>query len=809
MAEFTSAHSPAASRPLSLSAGWRVALAAAAAGLGAGAAVWIGATGPQDPSLRALLMSGAAALGAATAAGVGWSLDAARRGQNALEAIYALEEASDSFLLADDLGAALGANRSARRMFAHVAAGPGGRRRLAVMLGADSDAEGRIYRLIRGALDSGAAEDVFIGPEGARIAASVSRLARGRGETLWRLRREEAPPAPTPMPLAPALPAPLAAGAADLPIGYYRADRGGALLEVNPALLALAGRAEGEAPARLEDLFEEGAAALSPALAPEDEELRVSGRLKGGVAVEATQRLLRRADGAMEAQGFVMRAARAAGRSGPRLPQYFDAAPLAIAVADSEGVVIESNDRMMRLTQGALSPGASLAAAVKVEDRREFDAALRSLASGEAVKPFEAHLPDREGPPRIAQIFMAREGGGTGAILAYFIDVSEQRSLELKFAQSQKMQAIGQLVGNLAHDFNNLLTVIIGHCDLLLQTHEAGDPGFADINQVKQTANRGAALVRHLLAFSRQQTLKKRPTQLTDYFSENIHMLNRMSSEKIQFETHHARDLWPVNIDPDAFFTVLMNLVINARDAMPEGGAIFFASRNVAREEAARMDNPILPPADYVMIEVRDTGTGIPKENLGKIFEPFFSTKGANGTGLGLASVYGAIKQMDGFVFVESEFGQGACFRIFLPRHVGEALVEAAAPSVTARDLSGKGIILLVEDEAAVRSFASRALEVRGYQVLQAASGEEALEILADSERKIDLIISDVVMPNMDGPTLLAKIRERGRNTRILFISGYAEEAFRKNLRSGEEFLFLPKPFSLKDLALKVKQALT
>ncbi|MDD2868810.1 response regulator [Neomegalonema sp.] len=806
MADFLASQPP--SRPVGPGAGWRVALAAAAAGLGAGAAVWIGAAGPADPSLRVLLMSGAAALGAATAAGVGWSLDLARRGQNTLEAIYALEEAADAYVLVDDLGAALGANRAGRRLFAHVASGPGGRRRLAVMLGSDSDAEGRIYRLIRGALDSGAAEDAFQAPGGARFHASVSRLARGKGETLWRIRREEPAPAPVAEPEAAAVGAPLCA---DLPIGYYRADRGGALLEANPALLALAGRAPGDMPARLEDLFEEGAAALSPALAPENEEIRVGARLRGGGAAEVAQRLLRGPEGAAEAHGFVMRAARAQARApgAPRLPQYFEAAPLAIAVADAEGLVIESNDHMLRLTHGALNPGASLAAAVKLEDRREFDAALRALAAGEAVKPFEAHLPDREGPPRIAQIFMAREGGDSGAILAYFIDVSEQRSLELKFAQSQKMQAIGQLVGNLAHDFNNLLTVIIGHCDLLLQTHEAGDPGFADINQVKQTANRGAALVRHLLAFSRQQTLKKRPVRLAEYFSENIHMLHRMSSERIRFEApHYARDLWPVNIDPDAFFSVLMNLVINARDAMPQGGSIAISSRNVAREEAARLDNPILPPADYVLIEVRDTGTGIPRENLGKIFEPFFSTKGANGTGLGLASVYGAVKQMDGFVFVESELGQGTCFRIFLPRHAHEAAAEAALAPAT-RDLSGKGLILLVEDEAAVRSFASRALEVRGYQVLQAASGEEALELLADESQKIDLIISDVVMPNMDGPTLLGRIRELGRDTRILFISGYAEEAFRKNLRSGEEFLFLPKPFSLKDLALKVKQALS
>lgn len=807
MADFTA--SPPVPPRRALGAGWRVALAAAAAGLGAGAAVWIGASGPQDANLRVLLMSGAAALGAGAAAGVGWSLDLARRGQNTLEAIYALEEAADAYVLADDLGAALGANRAGRRLFAHVASGPGGRRRLAAMLGADSDAEGRIYRLIRGALETGSAEDSFRVSDGGLFAASVSRLARGKGETLWRIRREE-PPAPSPAPEAPA-PVLSARVCADLPIGYYRADRGGAVLEANPALLALAGRAPGDPPARLEDLFEEGAAALSPALAAEDEEIRVSARLRGGGLVETTQRLIRDAQGATEAHGFVMRAARASGRvSGatPRLPQYFDAAPLAIAVADSEGLVIESNDRMMRLTQGALSPGASLAAAVKLEDRKEFDAALKALAAGEAVKSFEAHLPDREGPPRIAQIFMDREGGGTGAILAYFIDVSEQRSLELKFAQSQKMQAIGQLVGNLAHDFNNLLTVIIGHCDLLLQNHEAGDPGFADINQVKQTANRGAALVRHLLAFSRQQTLKKRSVRLTEYFSENLHMLHRMSSERIRFTPHHARDLWPVNIDPDAFFTVLMNLVINARDAMPEGGSIFIRSENVSREESARLDNPILPPADYVMIEVRDTGTGIPRENLGKIFEPFFSTKGANGTGLGLASVYGAIKQMDGFIFVESEPGEGAAFRIFLPRHAHEEPAPAAQ-AVASRDLSGKGLILLVEDEAAVRSFASRALEVRGYQVLQAASGEEALALLADQSQKIDLIISDVVMPNMDGPTLLSRIRESGRDTRILFISGYAEEAFRKNLRSGEEFLFLPKPFSLKDLAVKVKQALT
>jgi two-component system cell cycle sensor histidine kinase/response regulator CckA len=381
--------------------------------------------------------------------------------------------------------------------------------------------------------------------------------------------------------------------------------------------------------------------------------------------------------------------------------------------------------------------------------------------------------------------------------------------LQSNFAQSQKMQAIGQLAGGVAHDFNNVLTAIIGYCDLLLANHRPTDPSFRDINQIKQNANRAASLVRQLLAFSRRQTLRPQVLQLGDVLSDLQMLMRRLVGEKIDLELRHGRDLWLVEADVNQFEHVLVNLIVNARDAMPQGGKIALRTRNVMATECAGFNEASLDPGDYVAIEVEDFGHGIAPDVKDKIFEPFFTTKEVGkGTGLGLAMVYGIVKQTGGYVFCSSTVGKGTVFTILLPRyspdetHPARPIEQAPAPSA---DLTGHGTILLVEDEEAVRAFGARALASRGYTVLQAASGSEALQIVEQNGGQIDLVVSDVVMPEMDGPTMFGELRKRGVKAKVIFVSGYAEDAFAKNLPEGEDFSFLPKPFSLKQLIEAVK----
>jgi two-component system cell cycle sensor histidine kinase/response regulator CckA len=374
------------------------------------------------------------------------------------------------------------------------------------------------------------------------------------------------------------------------------------------------------------------------------------------------------------------------------------------------------------------------------------------------------------------------------------------------------MQAVGQLAGGIAHDFNNVLTAIIGFSDLLLASHRPTDPSFQDIMNIKQNANRAASLVRQLLAFSRRQTLRPEIIQLGDTLTELRMLLSRLLGENVELRVVHGRDLWPIKADQSQLEQVIVNLAVNARDAMPGGGRLTISTRNVGVGEALLFETPGMPDADYVLIEVTDTGTGIPPDIMQKIFEPFFTTKPiGQGTGLGLSTVYGIVKQTGGFIYCVSEEGRGTTFAIFLPRQL-ESVIEKSEVKIEATpqatDLTGSATILLVEDEEAVRAFASRALQSRGYVVHEAGTGTEALAVMAEQAGKIDLVVSDVVMPEMDGPTLLRELRKLRPELQIIFVSGYAEDAFARNLPEGESFHFLPKPFSLKQLATAVKDAL-
>ncbi|MGO4832207.1 response regulator, partial [Rhizobiaceae sp. 2RAB30] len=416
--------------------------------------------------------------------------------------------------------------------------------------------------------------------------------------------------------------------------------------------------------------------------------------------------------------------------------------------------------------------------------------------------------------------------------IVYAVETTEQKALESQMAQSQKMQAVGQLAGGIAHDFNNVLTAIIMASDLLLANHRPSDPSFPDIMNIKQNANRAASLVRQLLAFSRKQTLRPEVLNLTDVLADLRMLLARLVGNEIRLKVDHGRDLWPVKADIGQFEQVIVNLVVNARDAMPTGGELAIRTKNLELEDTKTYSYRELTPGEYVLVEVQDSGTGIEPAVLKKIFEPFFTTKEVGkGTGLGLSMVYGIIKQTGGFIYCDSEVGKGTVFRIFLPRHVVEQKPapvavqdlrtpeqKSAAPAEptqpaprqaeTPKDLSGSATVLLVEDEDAVRMGGMRALTSRGYTVHEASSGVEALEIFKELDGKVDIVVSDVVMPEMDGPTLLGELRKIQPGIKFVFVSGYAEDAFAKNLPQDAHFGFLPKPFSLKQLATVVKDML-
>jgi two-component system, cell cycle sensor histidine kinase and response regulator CckA len=401
-------------------------------------------------------------------------------------------------------------------------------------------------------------------------------------------------------------------------------------------------------------------------------------------------------------------------------------------------------------------------------------------------------------------------GLGDAAVLLGLKDNSEETKLKRQVAQATKMNAIGQLAGGVAHDFNNILTAIIGYCDLMMLRHQPGDSDYDDIQQIKNNSNRAASLTRQLLAFSRQQTLRPQVLQLPDVVAEVSNLLKRLLGETIRLEVHHGRAMGTVRADPGQLEQVIVNLGVNARDAMPAGGVVHISTKAVTQSDVRAMGSEILPIGDYILLSVEDSGTGISKENLGKIFEPFFTTKEVGkGTGLGLSTVYGIVKQSGGFIFAESEPGQGTRFDIYLPVHVGGEPVATIADKrdlQKPKDLWGSGRILLVEDEDMVRAVAERALTRQGYVVETACDGEEALAMFAGG-KGYDLIVSDVVMPNMDGPAMARQLRAKYGNVRILFMSGYAEEQLRQSINL-DNVAFLPKPFSVQQIAEAVRDAL-
>lgn len=515
-----------------------------------------------------------------------------------------------------------------------------------------------------------------------------------------------------------------------------------------------------------------------------------------------------------------------------RFTRFFNSTPMAIAGVDASGRILRTNAPFLQLFSSVVDRDAvdrrvRFETIVHERDRPAFAGAFEKARQRQAnIEPIDSVLPgNEERHIRFYVNAVADNAGGEGAeesAIVYAVETTEQKALEGQMAQSQKMQAVGQLAGGIAHDFNNVLTAIIMASDLLLTNHRPSDPSFPDIMNIKQNANRAASLVRQLLAFSRKQTLRPEVLNLTDVLADLRMLLARLVGNDIKLKIDHGRDLWPVKVDIGQFEQVVVNLAVNARDAMPSGGDLTVRTRNVTTEECKSFAYRELTPADYVLVDVEDTGSGIAPDVLKKIFEPFFTTKEVGkGTGLGLSMVYGIIKQTGGFIFCDSEVGKGTVFRIFLPRHIAEVKKQAepgaapaavaaapAKPADTAKDLSGSATVLLVEDEDAVRMGGVRALTSRGYTVHEASSGVEALEVFEALGGKVDIVVSDVVMPEMDGPTLLGELRKRQPDIKFVFVSGYAEDAFAKNLPADAHFGFLPKPFSLKQLATIVKDVL-
>jgi two-component system cell cycle sensor histidine kinase/response regulator CckA len=497
----------------------------------------------------------------------------------------------------------------------------------------------------------------------------------------------------------------------------------------------------------------------------------------------------------------------------PSAGEIFREAPMGVAFAEAGGTLTDANAAFKAFfgSSGALA-GRPLAGLVEESDRERVKTLIAKAAKGETgigSVELRAAGPKDASHERMAELFAGPSADGR--VILYLLDVSEQKALEIKFAQSQKMQAVGQLAGGVAHDFNNLLTVIIGNSEFLLMRHQAGDPSFKEINEIHQNALRAATLVGQLLAFSRKQTLQPKVLEVREVVGELAILLRRLLREGVELKLEREGEAWPVHADEAQLSNAIINLVVNARDAMPKGGVVTIKTANETTTTPVALGTAIMPSGDYVRIDVSDSGIGIPKEHLGKIFDPFFTTKPVGqGTGLGLATVYGIVKQSNGFITVDSEVGKGTTFRIFLPRHRVEEQAAAPEPERAApRDVTGQDTILLVEDEEAVRSFAARALRMRGYNVLEASGGEEALEIVRAAQAPIHLLVTDVVMPAMDGPTLVRAVRRIRPEMAVIFMSGYAEEAFRRNDENASDLHFLPKPFGLKQLAAKVKEVLS
>jgi two-component system cell cycle sensor histidine kinase/response regulator CckA len=698
----------------------------------------------------------------------------------------ALTLSSDPVALTDGEGSVLVVNNAYRERFAgtpplHLASSDDGREGLKL-------ARSMAWR-------DGAGCVAKIEMKGGPVPVEVDRVGVRNDLLLWRF-----PEAPSPDPLSSAV------RSVESEVGDRLASAGvlaavvdgkGTVLAANSLFTERAlGSDDLPERTRFGDLFEIG----------EDEQMRLVLEGENGQPVRAVH-LPAELMGDGGAGTFLLFDASGAGSvaQSSNLQALLDVLPIGLALVDRDGRFLTMNTAFRQAAglKGSTMPVYPGDLVVK-EDKAAVADAVRRNARGPAMSgDLAIRLANQTSEP-VALTIAGLRGLGDAAVLLLLKDNSEEAKLKRQVAQATKMQVVGQLAGGVAHDFNNILTAIIGHCDLMLMRHTPGDSDYDDIQQIKSNSNRAAGLTRQLLAFSRQQTLRPQVLQLPDVVSEVSHLLKRLLGETVELVVKHGRNLGPIRADPGQLEQVIINLAVNARDAMAakSGGTLTIQTYSVKADQVAELGSDILPIADYSALSVADTGTGIAPSVLGKIFEPFFTTKEVGkGTGLGLSTVYGIVKQSGGFIFADSKVGEGTRFVIYLPVHREEAgAAKARKTDKTKKDeLWGSGTVLLVEDEPMVRSVAERALTRHGYTVITADNGEDALEILAKNE-PVDLLISDVVMPGMDGPTMVREARRSRPDLKILFMSGYAEEQLRKSI-DIENVNFLAKPFSVIELA--------
>ncbi len=500
-------------------------------------------------------------------------------------------------------------------------------------------------------------------------------------------------------------------------------------------------------------------------------------------------------------------------KSEERFRKLFDSNTIGITIADLEGNTYEVNDaylQMLGYTREDL-----LAGKVRWTDRTPHEYQARDAEAAEELRrtgiasPWEKELLRKDGTrvPVLIGVAMLK-ASEEGRCIAYTVDLTERRNLEEQFRQAQKMEAVGQLAGGVAHDFNNMLTAILGYSELLSERFEAGSEEFEGLEEIRKAAERAASLTRQLLAFSRQQVLERRVLDLNHLIEEVEKMLRRLIGEDIELNVTLAPALWRVQADAGQLEQVLLNLAVNARDAMPQGGKLTIETGNVELDDAYARQHLTVRPGRYVMIAVSDTGIGMDSRTLSRVFEPFFTTKErGKGTGLGLATVYGIVKQSGGYIWVYSEPGQGTAFKIYLPpaeEGAEEDLALQADPSA----LYGSETVLLVEDEESVRSLSRTILEAFGYTVLEADGGEQALEIVRSRSQPVDLVLTDVVMPAMSGTELVSRLEEAHPGIRSLYMSGYTDDAVVRHGLLEKGRVFLQKPFTPGALGRKVREAL-
>ncbi|MEL6244484.1 MAG: response regulator [Pseudomonadota bacterium] len=745
-----------------------------------------------------------------------------------------IEALDEAVLVTEAGGAPIAANTAYQDLARQILIAPSGSSgpdTVDYMLGANPGLSAPIFRLSRSAKALEHRREVLppvtIGPEAwpAQFEITVSPLPRGK--VLWRLRRIQGSEEAT--------------GAADMkslyvedaPMGFFAARPDGTITYANGWLRELLGIPESAKNIRIDDIMRPEFVKLLRRDRKSGAPGRADIMVRGNDGVEVPVQAVTTWSGkGIEATGrtIIMSASQAAkgedrltavSASRPPRPDgdpMFDDAPFGAVRLEGgavDGAIItDANRALMAMTEGQAAPGGRFADLFTSEDG--LDALSLSLIDA-IDKPVGLVLAGDDA--RHVNVFVTLDAQGRPSV-AYVIDITEQKQLEMRLAQGEKMQAVGQLAGGVAHDFNNVLQGIVLNTDRLMTLHPLGDPSYENLKSIYEFSMRAKELVRMLLAYARQQTFKSEVLNVTDFFSEFSILLRQILDERVELDMKHGRDLPRIKADRNQLETAILNLVTNARDAMlakGQGrGQLTIRTGCATAEDAHKHGFGFVDQGDYLLIEVEDNGHGMTKAVMEKIFQPFFTTKDAGaGTGLGLASVYGIVKQSGGYVCPISEVGKGTTFQIYLPALTAAEVAAAeaetqpeAADSPNHSDYSGRGRILLIEDEDGVRGIAASLLESRGYEVEQACDGEDAMALLEEDTGEFDLVISDVVMPGMDGPTLIREARERLGDARVIFMSGYAERDIAKQLDDDHEVSFIPKPFTVRELADRVKHEL-